>query len=114
MQEVQRAALGRKQRAGIGADLAKHLIGHDALAIGGAPDNFGGRIENPDAAVEPGAAAKDAGFAGNDRGPRDTLARNQAGGQVTGTDILGEGCLHVAGDFGGERVSEFDGHGGGQ
>ena len=114
LQKIEGAALGRKQGARIGADFAEHLVGRDEVAIVGMPDNFRCRVESRYTAVEPGAAAEYAGFARNDRGPRDAVTGNQTGGQVAGTDILGKGGIHVAGNFGGERVSEFDGHGGGQ
>lgn len=113
LQEIQRTALGGKQGAGIGADPAKHLVGCDAVAIGGAPVDLGDRVETLDAALEPGATAEHAGLARNDRGPCHLLTGNQAGGQVAGPDILGEGGSYVAGDLGGKELIEFDGHEGG-
>jgi hypothetical protein len=38
------------------------------------------------------------------------VAGNQAGGEVAGTDILGEGGSNVAGGLGGKEMIEFDGH----
>lgn len=111
MQEIQGAALGRKQRAGIGEDRTEYLLGCDALAVGGAPGDFGTGIEFPDAAVEPVPAAEYAGLAGYHGGPRHALVRNQAGGEVAGANVFGEGAGDVAGDFCGKRVIKIDGHG---
>ena len=98
--------------ASIAADLAQALIGCDPVAIGGIPDDFRRRVEFFDAAIKPCAAAEHAGLARDDGGAGAAPGGNQAGSEITGADVFGEGGIDVTGDLGGERVIKFNGHGG--
>ena len=110
LQEIQRTAFGREQGAGLGADFAEYLIRCDSFAVAGIPDDRRIGVECLDATIEPVATTKHTCFARDDRGAGNALCRDQAGGQVAGTDIFAERGIDVAGNLGSERVIEVDGH----
>ena len=109
LQEIQRAALGGQQGAGIAFDFAEQLIGDDPVAVGDMPGDVSAGVEAGNAFVKPGRAAKYACFPGNHRGLDPALVGNQAGGQVADADILGQRGVNIAGNLGGKRVVEGDG-----
>ena len=111
LQEVEGAALGGEQGAAVAFDFAQQLVGGDAVTIGAVPGDRGGRVAAAHAFVEPGRATQYARLAADHRGLDQPFAGNQAGGQVAGADILGQGSGDVAVDFFGQRVVECDAHG---
>lgn len=111
MKEIQGSTFCRKQGAGIGADLAKNVVGGNPVAIGSTPDDSRIRIKLENGLIEPGRAAQNAWLAGNHGGLGNAPGGNQFGGNVAGTDILKQGGIDVAGNFRGEREIKFDGHG---
>ena len=78
--------------------LAQGAARHDVLAVLVVPEDLDVGVEFLERAVEPLGAAEHPVLAREEAGVRGAVGGDEAGGEVTGTDILGEGARHVASD----------------
>ena len=112
LQKIEGAALGRKQGATVGFDVAKQLVGSDSITVCRMPGDSRLRVQPDDTFVEPRSAAKHPGFTGNHRGLDLAITRYEAGCQVPGADIFGERGVDIANNFLGKRKIKIDRHSG--
>ena len=103
LQEVERRAFSREQRARRAFQIAQQLPRFDQIAVLRFPVDDDGRVQFLEAALEPGSAAENGVLARNDRCLRDDAGGDELCREIAAADIFGECGVYVALDFGCEH-----------
>ena len=92
LQEIERRALAREQRAGRTFEGEQELIGGNGVAFGDAPLETDPCIDGAEAGIDIGYAADDGGLARDHSRPAHPINGYQGSRQITAADVLGQGA----------------------